>query len=195
MVGPGPGEPLGPALLGLGAPTMEAMAAAKPAVNFGSLASAAVTVSTIGGGCGRRHRNASGICCCCNCRMRASVEEDCVRSSVTVGKGAEAESVAAATVRSGEAEAYGKGHCRPAMIESLRLLLLAEPESSMEAAAAVVFAMTAAVRGSGWLWLPSYVVSSTSLSSAHLCTYTLTVSPITTAAAAAHPRRRRGKKK
>lgn len=43
-----------------------------------------------------------------------------------------------------------------------------EPESNMFAAAEVVEAIATAAGGSGWLWVPSYVVISIVLSSAHL---------------------------
>ena len=45
-----------------------------------------------------------------------------------------------------------------------------EPAISMDAAAAVVDAIAVAAGGNGWLWIPSYVVISIDLSSAHLCT-------------------------
>jgi hypothetical protein len=45
-----------------------------------------------------------------------------------------------------------------------------DPDSSMEAAAAVVDAIAMAAGGNGWLWFPSYVVMSTVRSSAHRCT-------------------------
>jgi hypothetical protein len=45
-----------------------------------------------------------------------------------------------------------------------------EPESSMEAAADVVDAIAIAAGGSGWLWVPSYVVMRMLRSSAHRCT-------------------------
>lgn len=45
-----------------------------------------------------------------------------------------------------------------------------EPDKSMEAAAEVVDAMAVAEIGSGWLWVPSYVVIKIDMSSAHLCT-------------------------
>lgn len=46
-----------------------------------------------------------------------------------------------------------------------------EPEISMEAAAEVVEAIAVAEIGSGWLWVPSYVVIKIDMSSAHLCTF------------------------
>jgi hypothetical protein len=83
-----------------------------------------------------------------------------VRSSVTVGKGAEAEMVAmleeqGSTVRARKLEA------------TLPSALGMDPESSMEAAAEVVEAMAMAAGGSGWLWVPSYVVMRMDRSSAH----------------------------
>lgn len=78
----------------------------------------------------------------------------CVKSSVMVGNGADAESVA-----------MGKNP------ELARASLLAvEPDRSMAAAAEVVFAIAVAAGGRGWLWFPSYVVISIVLSSAHRCT-------------------------
>lgn len=44
------------------------------------------------------------------------------------------------------------------------------PERSIETAAEVVEAIAIAAGGNGWLWLPSYVVTSIVRSSAHLCT-------------------------
>jgi hypothetical protein len=46
-----------------------------------------------------------------------------------------------------------------------------EPDINMEAAAEVVDAMAVAETGSGWLWVPSYVVISMDMSAAHLWTY------------------------
>jgi hypothetical protein len=83
-----------------------------------------------------------------------------VRSSVTVGKGAEAEMVAmleeqGSTVRARKFEA------------TLPSALGMDPASSMEAAAEVVEAMATAAGGRGWLWVPSYVVMRMDRSSAH----------------------------
>jgi hypothetical protein len=52
-----------------------------------------------------------------------------------------------------------------------------EPDSSMDAAAAVVDAIAMAAGGSGWLGFPSYVVTSTVRSSAHLWTCLRTGQP------------------
>lgn len=89
----------------------------------------------------------------------------CVRSSVTVGKGADAEMVATVDEHGSTARAR---KLDPAM--RLPSALGMEPDSSMDAAAAVVDAIAIAAGGSGWLWFPSYVVISTVLSSAHLWT-------------------------
>lgn len=43
-----------------------------------------------------------------------------------------------------------------------------DPDMSMHAAAEVVEAMAVAAIGRGWLWVPSYVVISIDMSSAHL---------------------------
>lgn len=71
-----------------------------------------------------------------------------MRSSVTVGNGAEAEMVAML-------EEHGST-ARARKLEAIMLSPLGmEPESSMEAAAEVVEAMAMAAGGSGWLWVPS----------------------------------------
>lgn len=49
-------------------------------------------------------------------------------------------------------------------------LLDIDPESSILAAEEVVCAIAIAAGGKGWLWFPSYVVTSIVRSSAHLCT-------------------------
>lgn len=66
-----------------------------------------------------------------------------MRSSVTVGNGAEAEMVA-----------MPEEHGSTARARKLSPLGM-EPDSSMEAAAEVVEAMATAAGGSGWLWVPS----------------------------------------
>jgi hypothetical protein len=88
-----------------------------------------------------------------------------VRSSVTVGNGAEAEMVAmleehGSTVRARKLE----------LISPDPSALGMEPESSMDAAADVVDAIAIAAGGSGWLCVPSYVVIRMLRSSAHRCT-------------------------
>lgn len=71
-----------------------------------------------------------------------------MRSSVTVGKGAEAEMVAMF-------EEHGS-IVLAKKLEFMRLSALdMEPERSIVAAAEVVEAMAMAAGGSGWLWLPS----------------------------------------
>lgn len=70
-----------------------------------------------------------------------------MRSSVTVGNGAEAEMVAML-------EEHGST-ARARKLEVIMSPLGMEPDSSMEAAAEVVEAMAMAAGGSGWLWVPS----------------------------------------
>lgn len=88
-----------------------------------------------------------------------------VRSRVTVGNGAEAESVAKLAGEQGSvallASKFGFTSPSPLGID---------PESSIDAAADVVDAIAMAAGGSGWLCCPSYVVISIVRSSAHLCT-------------------------
>lgn len=86
-----------------------------------------------------------------------------MRSSVTVGNGAEAESVAKVGEKGIVVLARKFGLTRPSA-------LCIEPESSNDAAADVVEAIAIAAGGRGWLCWPSYVVISTVRSSAHLCT-------------------------
>lgn len=92
-----------------------------------------------------------------------------MRSRVTVGNGAEAEMVAM-LVEQG----------RIALASKLGFMMLPPPppsaldiapDSSIVAAAVVVEAIVMAAGGSGWLWLPSYVVIRIDLSSAQRCTY------------------------
>ena len=81
-----------------------------------------------------------------------------MRSNVTVGNGAEAESVAMLE------------HGRIALVSKLGFIipsaLVIDPDNNMLAAAAVVDAIAIAAGGSGWLWVPSYVVVKIVLSSA-----------------------------
>lgn len=96
-----------------------------------------------------------------------------VRSSVTVGNGAEAEMVAmldehGSTVRARKLELMSPAPSALGM----------EPESSMEAAADVVDAIAIAAGGSGWLCVPSYVVIRMVRSSAHRCTCLRTGQPV-----------------
>ena len=72
----------------------------------------------------------------------------CVRSNVTVGNGAEAESVAMLEEHGRIALASKFGFIIPSALDI-------EPESNMLAAAAVVDAMATAAGGSGWLCVPS----------------------------------------
>ncbi|KAI8012697.1 hypothetical protein LOK49_LG06G01335 [Camellia lanceoleosa] len=102
------------------------------------------------------------VCGCCLWNW-SGLLGDWVRSSVTVGNGAEAEMVA-----------MFEEHGRRVLARKLELIrpsaLDIEPERSIWAADEVVEAMAMAAGGSGWLWLPSYVVNRIVLSSAHLCT-------------------------
>lgn len=96
-----------------------------------------------------------------------------VRSSVTVGNGADAEMVAmldehGSTVRARKLELMSPAPSALGM----------EPESSMDAAADVVDAMAMAAGGSGWLCVPSYVVMRMVRSSAHRCTCLRTGQPV-----------------
>lgn len=82
---------------------------------------------------------------------------------MTVGNGADAESVAAMLL----AEEQGK----IALASKLGFIIFPsaldiDPDSNMLAAAAVVDAMAIAAGGNGWLWVPSYVVIKIVLSSA-----------------------------
>lgn len=89
-----------------------------------------------------------------------------VRSNVIVGNGAVDDKV---VVRFG----WQEESMDPCVRWWLRWLELEiEPESSIEAAAEVVEAIVIAACGSGWLWVPSYVVVKIERSSVHLCTYT-----------------------
>lgn len=85
----------------------------------------------------------------------------CVRSNVTVGKGADAEIVAMFDEQGRIVRARKFVFIMPSGLDM-------EPERSIEAAAEVVDAMAMAAGGNGWLWVPSYVVISIDLSSAHL---------------------------
>jgi len=82
-----------------------------------------------------------------------------VRSKVTVGNGAEAESVAMLVEQGRIALASKLGFITPSALDI-------DPDSNMVAAAAVVDAMAIAAGGSGWLCVPSYVVTKIVLSSA-----------------------------
>ena len=73
-----------------------------------------------------------------------------VRSSVTVGKGAEAERVAKPGEQGRAVRARKLGFRRP-WWSALGM----EPERSIEAAAEVVDAIAMAAGGRGWLWWPS----------------------------------------
>lgn len=72
-----------------------------------------------------------------------------VRSNVTVGNGADAEMVAMFEEHGSTVRARKLAFMRPPSVLDM------DPESSMEAAAAVVEAMATAAGGKGWLWLPS----------------------------------------
>ena len=82
-----------------------------------------------------------------------------MRSKVTVGNGAEAESVAMLVEQGRIALASKLGFITPSALDI-------DPDSNMVAAAAVVDAMAIAAGGSGWLCVPSYVVTKMVLSSA-----------------------------
>jgi len=82
-----------------------------------------------------------------------------VRSKVTVGNGAEAESVAMLELQGRIALASKFGFIIPSALDI-------DPDSNMLAAAVVVEAMAIAAGGSGWLCVPSYVVTKIALSSA-----------------------------
>ena len=84
---------------------------------------------------------------------------------MTVGNGAEAEIVATL-------DEQGRIALASKLLGFIFIpsALAMDPESSMLAAAVVVDAMAIAAGGSGWLWLPSYVVISMVLSSAQRCT-------------------------
>ena len=82
-----------------------------------------------------------------------------MRSKVTVGNGAEAESVAMLVEQGRIALASKLGFITPSALDI-------DPDSNMVAAAAVVDAMAIAAGGSGWLCVPSYVVTKIVLSSA-----------------------------
>lgn len=73
---------------------------------------------------------------------------DCVRSSVTVGNGAEAEIVAMLEEQGRSVLARKLEFIRPSALGI-------DPESSILAADDVVEAMAIAAGGNGWLWLPS----------------------------------------
>jgi len=82
-----------------------------------------------------------------------------VRSNVTVGNGAEAESVAMLVEQGRIALANKFGVIIPSALDI-------DPDSNMLAAAEVVDAIAIAAGGSGWLCVPSYVVTNIVLSSA-----------------------------
>lgn len=83
-----------------------------------------------------------------------------VRSNVTVGKGADAEMVAMLDEHGKIALASRFEFITPSPLDI-------DPESNIVAAAVVVDAIVIAAGGSGWVWLPSYVVIRIDLSSAH----------------------------
>jgi len=83
-----------------------------------------------------------------------------VRSNVTVGKGAEADMVAMFDEQGKRVLAKKLGFISPSELDI-------DPDSSIPTAADVVDAMAIAAGGSGWLWLPSYVVIRMVRSSAH----------------------------
>lgn len=73
-----------------------------------------------------------------------------MRSNVTVGNGAEAESVAKLGGQ------FGRALLARKLFELIRPSALGiEPDSSIDAAADVVDAIAIAAGGSGWLWWPS----------------------------------------
>ena len=76
-----------------------------------------------------------------------------------MGNGAEAESVAMLVEQGRIALASKLGFITPSALDI-------DPDSNMVAAAAVVDAMAIAAGGSGWLCVPSYVVTKIVLSSA-----------------------------
>lgn len=88
---------------------------------------------------------------------------------MTVGNGAEAEMVAMLVEQGRIALASKLGFMMlpPPLPSALDIA----PDSSIVAAAVVVEAIVMAAGGSGWLWLPSYVVIRIDLSSAQRCTY------------------------
>lgn len=89
----------------------------------------------------------------------------CVRSNVMVGNGAEAEIVAMLF------EEQGRMVLDRKLVFIIPSALGIDPERSIRAAEDVVEAIAMAAGGNGWLWLPSYVVMSMLLSSAHLWTW------------------------
>jgi hypothetical protein len=100
----------------------------------------------------------------------------CVRSSATVGNGADAEMVATL-------EEHGSTARARKLDPAIRLLPSAlgiDPDNSMDDAVVVVEAIGIAAGGSGWLWFPSYVVTTTVVSSAHLWTCHQNQTPHTT---------------
>lgn len=84
-----------------------------------------------------------------------------VRSKVTVGNGAAADSVAMLEEQGNIVLARKFGFISPSELDI-------DPERSMLAAADVVDAMAIAAGGRGWLWFPSYVVMRIDRSSMHL---------------------------
>lgn len=82
-----------------------------------------------------------------------------MRSNVTVGNGAEAESVAMLVEQGRIALANKFGVMIPSALDI-------EPDSNILAAAEVVDAIAIAAGGSGWLCVPSYVVTKMVVSSA-----------------------------
>lgn len=71
-----------------------------------------------------------------------------VKSSVTVGKGAEAEMVAILDEHGNSVLARKFEFISPSALDI-------EPDSNIQAAADVVDAIAMAAGGSGWLWVPS----------------------------------------
>lgn len=90
---------------------------------------------------------------------------------MTVGNGADAE-IVAMLVEQGRLIALARKFwfIKPSVLDM-------DPDSNILAAAEVVEAMAIAAGGSGWLWVPSYVVIKIDLSSAHLCTCLRTGQP------------------
>lgn len=91
-----------------------------------------------------------------------------VKSNVTVGNGADAEIVAMLEEQGSIVLARKFAFIRPSALDI-------DPESNIVAAADVVFDIAIAAGGKGWVWFPSYVVTSIVLSSAHLCTCAIIV--------------------
>lgn len=181
------GSLLVPQLFECELPMMDVMAATRVAVNFGSAViatAAALTVSAndedvsipckwwslcpkvfgadINFWAKSGGRRLSWLCSDpCSCE---ELVELWVRSNVIVGNGAEAERVATFCEQESDALSSMVGFIMPSALGIA-------PERSIDAAADVVDAIALAVGGSWWLCCPSYVVTNTLRSSAHLCTY------------------------